>query len=183
MWNFVHSGESKYKAHNYPGRLFSLKEIELFDDVNDPLLVFRRNKWTQIKHCDKTGTETVPNEDEDPGQFIDYVSALGEYILGDRYRLFGAIHLRTRPGKQGKHYTTYLRRHDAWYFYDDAAGAGGHLRPLRALPFDTFKSFDMNRRDSADDDARHLLRIQSEIVHFRLTATDPHLLFYERIPK
>lgn len=141
-----------------------LGDTYLWDTCKEPILVFyiRQSPW--LKRWNESGKETISVLDPNRGRVMMEYSKpnpFGDYILGERYRLFGVVvHSGVAPesllSTSNGHYTSLIRPHfdpGSWYYYDDM------------MP-----SFQKVSEGSVPDSA------------FRDTGRmRPHMLFYERV--
>lgn len=116
---FLESGDSEYPVKKY-----------LFNKFKYPFIVF--NNDSSVKRLNSLRPERIPAYGYIPegkgrignyNQIVEKKRVLGEYIINDRYRLFGVIVLEgVVPNvlDSGTHFTSYIRGKDLqWYFYND----------------------------------------------------------------
>lgn len=142
---FVHFGEYlRQREKIRPRHITNEGEYYYWDKVNDDVLVFD-NEGVWLKDYDTVGTETYQDTTYRKR------SSFGEYILGGRYRLYGAIiHQGKVPvshdySSPGNHFVLYLRpKYDIekWYLYNDI---GPTLTPQDTLPAIVFKGTKRSR--------------------------------------
>lgn len=113
-WEFVDPSENKEG------------EDILWDKINAPYLVFQSGVYPKLKNYSAAGPQEISVLDFKNGNMkiatrtVNIQRVFGEYILNDKYRLFGIVVHRgyTSAG----HYISYIRPFfnlESWFYYDD----------------------------------------------------------------
>lgn len=99
----------------------------LWDKISTPVLMFGHS--SPLRYLSKTGVEELrfTVEGQTYSDKVVKTHAMGEFILGKKYRLFGAVILHGVRDEEGTHYTSIFRIDDQYYSYDDV---NGHAVPM-----------------------------------------------------
>jgi hypothetical protein len=126
FWDFIDPLNKVERNH---------REI-LWDKINTPVLVFQNGGFPAITNFGSLNSEVI-SAGRKSLKTIHKKRCFEEVILGS-YQLFGVIVLHgTVPGKEGGlHYTSYIKRDEDWYHYDDI---GPSYEKLSGLPLNVFQ--------------------------------------------
>lgn len=115
-------------------------------DKGPPVLVFQNGMSPPIENFGTLEPEKVRVWDEKTESPIYKIQSkarkFSEYILGNKYRLFGILQLMgQRPSIEGAigggHYTSLIRNSNEWYYYDDMYPIWKNIGKLPEYNFNT----------------------------------------------